>query len=45
MSEQFRLLSVLFSTQGSDVEVEVPANLSKYMEAVLAFTTHPSQVR
>ncbi|KAJ8013750.1 hypothetical protein DPEC_G00033030 [Dallia pectoralis] len=28
---------------GSDVEVEVPANLSKYMEAFLAFTTHPSQ--
>lgn len=31
--------------QGSDVEVEVPANISKYMEAVLAFTTHSSQVR
>uniref|UniRef100_A0A8C4GDK6 Importin N-terminal domain-containing protein n=1 Tax=Dicentrarchus labrax TaxID=13489 RepID=A0A8C4GDK6_DICLA len=28
---------------GSDVEVEVPANLSKYMEAFLAFTTHSSQ--
>uniref|UniRef100_A0AAX7UMB4 Importin N-terminal domain-containing protein n=1 Tax=Astatotilapia calliptera TaxID=8154 RepID=A0AAX7UMB4_ASTCA len=28
---------------GSDVEVEVPANLSKYMEALLAFTTHSSQ--
>ncbi|CAB1338502.1 unnamed protein product [Coregonus sp. 'balchen'] len=28
---------------GSDVEVEVPANLSKYTEAFLAFTTHPSQ--
>uniref|UniRef100_A0A667XKR4 Exportin 5 n=1 Tax=Myripristis murdjan TaxID=586833 RepID=A0A667XKR4_9TELE len=25
------------------VKVEVPANLSKYMEAFLAFTTHPSQ--
>ncbi|CAB1312894.1 unnamed protein product [Coregonus sp. 'balchen'] len=25
------------------VEVEVPANLSKYTEAFLAFTTHPSQ--
>ncbi|KAL0964642.1 hypothetical protein UPYG_G00326920 [Umbra pygmaea] len=24
-------------------DVEVPANLSKYMEAFLAFTTHPSQ--
>lgn len=31
--------------QGSDVEVEVPANISKYTEAVLAFTTHSSQVR
>ncbi|XP_067093000.1 exportin-5 [Osmerus mordax] len=28
---------------GSDVEVEVPANLSKYTEAFLSFTTHPSQ--
>ncbi|KAK5854052.1 hypothetical protein PBY51_015155 [Eleginops maclovinus] len=28
---------------GSDVEVEVPANLSKYIEALLAFTTHSSQ--
>lgn len=28
---------------GSDVDVEVPANLSKYMEAFLAFTTHSSQ--
>uniref|UniRef100_A0A674BZH9 Exportin-5 n=1 Tax=Salmo trutta TaxID=8032 RepID=A0A674BZH9_SALTR len=28
---------------GSDVEVDVPANLSKYTEAFLAFTTHPSQ--
>uniref|UniRef100_A0A3B4ZEZ9 Exportin-5 n=1 Tax=Stegastes partitus TaxID=144197 RepID=A0A3B4ZEZ9_9TELE len=33
----------LCSLVGSDVEVEVPANLSKYMEAVLAFTTHSSQ--
>uniref|UniRef100_A0A3Q1GLS1 Exportin 5 n=1 Tax=Acanthochromis polyacanthus TaxID=80966 RepID=A0A3Q1GLS1_9TELE len=33
----------LCSLVGSDVEVEVPANLSKYMEAILAFTTHPSQ--
>ncbi|XP_029963079.1 exportin-5 [Salarias fasciatus] len=28
---------------GSDVDVEVPANLGKYMEALLAFTTHSSQ--
>uniref|UniRef100_A0A4W5K1K4 Exportin 5 n=1 Tax=Hucho hucho TaxID=62062 RepID=A0A4W5K1K4_9TELE len=28
---------------GSDVEVDVPTNLSKYTEAFLAFTTHPSQ--
>uniref|UniRef100_A0A8C4DFH9 Importin N-terminal domain-containing protein n=1 Tax=Dicentrarchus labrax TaxID=13489 RepID=A0A8C4DFH9_DICLA len=35
--------SQLCSLVGSDVEVEVPANLSKYMEAFLAFTTHSSQ--
>lgn len=34
----------VFLMQGSDVEVDVPANLSKYTEAFLAFTTHPSQV-
>ncbi|XP_024152409.1 exportin-5 [Oryzias melastigma] len=33
----------LCSLVGSDVNVEVPANLSKYTEALLAFTTHPSQ--
>ncbi|XP_030604531.1 exportin-5 [Archocentrus centrarchus] len=33
----------LCSLVGSDVDVEVPANLSKYMEALLAFTTHSSQ--
>uniref|UniRef100_A0A669B2G6 Exportin-5 n=1 Tax=Oreochromis niloticus TaxID=8128 RepID=A0A669B2G6_ORENI len=33
----------LCSLVGSDVEAEVPANLSKYMEALLAFTTHSSQ--
>ncbi|KAM7385564.1 hypothetical protein PAMP_001643 [Pampus punctatissimus] len=33
----------LCSLVGSDVEVEVPTNLSKYMEAFLAFTTHSSQ--
>ncbi|XP_023119664.2 exportin-5 [Amphiprion ocellaris] len=33
----------LCSLVGSDVEVEIPANLSKYMEAILAFTTHSSQ--
>lgn len=41
----FTLSDVVVSSQGSDVEVEVPANLSKYMEAILAFTTHSSQVR
>ncbi|XP_062286066.1 exportin-5 [Scomber scombrus] len=35
--------SQLCSLVGSDVEVEVPANLGKYMEAILAFTTHSSQ--
>ncbi|XP_014069910.1 exportin-5 [Salmo salar] len=35
--------SQLCSLVGSDVEVAVPANLSKYTEAFLAFTTHPSQ--
>uniref|UniRef100_A0A8C1F0X4 Importin N-terminal domain-containing protein n=1 Tax=Cyprinus carpio carpio TaxID=630221 RepID=A0A8C1F0X4_CYPCA len=28
---------------GSDIEVQVPVNLDKYMEALFAFTTHPSQ--
>ncbi|XP_075874583.1 exportin-5 [Nelusetta ayraudi] len=36
--------NVAFLTQGSDVEVEVPANIGKYMEALFAFTTHASQV-
>lgn len=31
--------------QGSYADVAVPANLSQYMEAFLAFTTHPSQVK
>ncbi|XP_053475356.1 exportin-5 isoform X2 [Ictalurus furcatus] len=35
--------SQLCALVGSPAEVEVPANLSKYMEAFLAFTTHPSQ--
>nr|XP_006638576.1 PREDICTED: exportin-5 [Lepisosteus oculatus] len=35
--------SQLCSLVGSDVKVDVPANLGKYMEAFLAFTTHPSQ--
>uniref|UniRef100_UPI0037E7BD73 exportin-5 n=1 Tax=Semicossyphus pulcher TaxID=241346 RepID=UPI0037E7BD73 len=35
--------SQLCSLVGSDVEVEAPANLSKYTEAFLAFTTHSSQ--
>lgn len=33
----------LCSLAGSDVGVEIPANLSKYTEALMAFTTHPSQ--
>uniref|UniRef100_A0A7N6B250 Importin N-terminal domain-containing protein n=1 Tax=Anabas testudineus TaxID=64144 RepID=A0A7N6B250_ANATE len=33
----------LCSLVGSDVEVDVPANLNKYIEALLAFTTHSSQ--
>ncbi|TKS85625.1 Exportin-5 [Collichthys lucidus] len=33
----------LCSLVGSDVDVKVPANLSKYTEALLAFTTHSSQ--
>uniref|UniRef100_A0A3Q3ET71 Exportin-5 n=1 Tax=Labrus bergylta TaxID=56723 RepID=A0A3Q3ET71_9LABR len=33
----------LCSLVGSDVEVEAPANLSKYLEALLAFTKHSSQ--
>ncbi|XP_019715462.1 exportin-5 [Hippocampus comes] len=32
----------LISLVGSDVKVDVPANLSKYLEALLAFTTHSS---
>ncbi|XP_030627433.1 exportin-5 [Chanos chanos] len=35
--------SQLCSLVGSQVEVEVPSNLNKFMEAFLAFTTHPSQ--
>nr|XP_020458731.1 exportin-5 [Monopterus albus] len=35
--------SQLCSLVGSDVGVNVPANLNKYMEALLAFTTHSSQ--
>ncbi|XP_076867648.1 exportin-5 [Brachyhypopomus gauderio] len=34
--------SQLCALVGSTAEVEVPGNLSKYMEAFLAFTTHPS---
>uniref|UniRef100_A0A665TXJ9 Exportin-5 n=1 Tax=Echeneis naucrates TaxID=173247 RepID=A0A665TXJ9_ECHNA len=33
----------LCSLVGSEAEVEVPANLNKYMEALLTFTTHSSQ--
>lgn len=36
--------NVTFLTQGSDAEVDVPANIGKYMEALFAFTTHASQV-
>uniref|UniRef100_A0A8C4DAK7 Importin N-terminal domain-containing protein n=1 Tax=Dicentrarchus labrax TaxID=13489 RepID=A0A8C4DAK7_DICLA len=35
--------SQLFFCLGPHTHVEVPANLSKYMEAFLAFTTHSSQ--
>ncbi|XP_027030360.1 exportin-5 [Tachysurus fulvidraco] len=35
--------SQLCALVGSPVEVEVPANLGKYLEAFLAFTSHPSQ--
>ncbi|KAM8852416.1 exportin-5 [Synchiropus picturatus] len=34
--------SQLCSLVGSEVNVDVPANLGKYMEALLAFTTHSS---
>uniref|UniRef100_A0A8C6KJH1 Exportin-5 n=1 Tax=Nothobranchius furzeri TaxID=105023 RepID=A0A8C6KJH1_NOTFU len=34
----------LCSLVGSSVEVEVPANLGKYLEALFAFTTHSSQL-
>lgn len=43
--EEWVTVVIIFSLQGSDVDVEVPANLSMYMEALLAFTTHSSQVR
>ncbi|KAL2083565.1 hypothetical protein ACEWY4_021338 [Coilia grayii] len=33
----------LCSLVGSAVEVDVPRNLNKYLEAFLSFTTHPSQ--
>lgn len=33
----------LLQLVGSDVDVAVPANLGKYLEALLAFTTHSSQ--
>ncbi|XP_068183178.1 exportin-5 [Antennarius striatus] len=33
----------LCSLVGSEVEAEIPANLNKYVEALLAFTTHSSQ--
>uniref|UniRef100_A0A8C9TBG1 Exportin-5 n=1 Tax=Scleropages formosus TaxID=113540 RepID=A0A8C9TBG1_SCLFO len=37
------LATQLCALVGSHVEVEVPGNLNKFMEAFLAFTTHPSQ--
>uniref|UniRef100_A0A665TXU6 Exportin 5 n=1 Tax=Echeneis naucrates TaxID=173247 RepID=A0A665TXU6_ECHNA len=40
VSRQGKLIIFL---QGSEAEVEVPANLNKYMEALLTFTTHSSQ--
>lgn len=33
----------LVSLAGSDVKVEIPANLGKFTEALMAFTTHSSQ--
>uniref|UniRef100_A0A671T661 Importin N-terminal domain-containing protein n=1 Tax=Sinocyclocheilus anshuiensis TaxID=1608454 RepID=A0A671T661_9TELE len=36
--------SQICSLVGSDFEVQVPLNLDKYMEALFAFTTHPSQL-
>ncbi|KAF0027506.1 hypothetical protein F2P81_020247 [Scophthalmus maximus] len=41
--EAAECLLIAISRKGSDVEVEIPANLSKYMEALLSFTTHSSQ--
>ncbi|XP_038617155.1 exportin-5 isoform X2 [Tachyglossus aculeatus] len=35
--------SQLCALLGSDSEVETPANLGKFLESFLAFTTHPSQ--
>ncbi|XP_073729012.1 exportin-5 isoform X2 [Misgurnus anguillicaudatus] len=35
--------SQLCSLVGSDDKVKVPVNLNKFMEALLSFTTHPSQ--
>lgn len=35
----------LLSPQGSEVNIGIPSNLGKYMEALLSFTKHPSQVR
>ncbi|KAF5895633.1 exportin-5 isoform X2, partial [Clarias magur] len=35
--------SQLCALLGSPAETEIPSNLSKYLEAFLAFTTHPSQ--
>ncbi|TRY71295.1 hypothetical protein DNTS_007636, partial [Danionella cerebrum] len=31
------------SLVGSNVDVQVPVNMNKYLEALLSFTTHPSQ--
>ncbi|XP_044530629.1 exportin-5 [Gracilinanus agilis] len=35
--------SQLCALLGNDYDVETPANLGKYLESFLAFTTHPSQ--
>ncbi|XP_072565537.1 exportin-5 isoform X1 [Paramormyrops kingsleyae] len=37
------LASQLCALVGSDIDVEVPGNLNKFVEAFLAFTTHASQ--
>ncbi|KAG2467195.1 XPO5 protein, partial [Polypterus senegalus] len=42
--EAAECLLIAVSRKGSDVDIEIPNNYGKYLEAFLAFTTHPSQV-